>query len=454
MKGTVFPRPAKRVVDGRGRERLAPLRPHEEWTDPKTGRTVRAGKNGSSWAWQLTVGSKNRGDRKHHGRSGYPTKRAAEAALAEALAALAKGDRRPLLPRCEQTLGEHLDEWLAACQVRARRPLKPTTVAGYRNAIDIWIKPHIGDVPLADLDRDHLVRLYATLRERGGRGRRVMKPAPRTPDGRRVTGDPEWTTETKPLGPRSVQLVHTILTKALGSAVANDKIPVSPVERIPDDDRPTHTPRKLADRHWAPEQARAFLAHTSDGRLQPLWALALDSGARRGELAALRWAALDLDNGVMSIELNRVMAGGQVAEGTPKSEKSRRRVDLDSRTVAVLKRWRAQQARERLAAGEAYEDTGYVFVDELGQPYAPNRLSASFEKAQVGFNGPKLTFHGLRHTSATILLAAGVPVHVVSERLGHSTVSITSDIYAHVLERQKTDAAERIGGALYGESGS
>lgn len=344
---------------------------------------------------------------------------------------------------------------MAALNKGDKRPLKPSTAAGYANAIKVWIKPHIGDVPLADLDRDHLVRLYATLRKRGGKGRKVMKPAPRTPDGARVTGDPEWTRETKPLGTRSVQLVHTILTKALSSAVTSDKIPVSPIDRIPDDDRPTHTARKLADRHWEPEQAKAFLAHTAEDRLHPLWALALDSGARRGELAGVQWPDLDLTDvgvGRMSIKRNRVMVGGRVEEGTPKSVKSTRTIDLDARTVAVLKRWKAQQARERLAAGEAYEDTGYVFVDELGRPYRPDSLSDRFEKAQTGHDAPALTFHGLRHTSATILLAAGVPVEVVSDRLGHSSVSITWDIYSHILEDQRTEAANRIGGALYGDA--
>ena len=91
-----------------------------------------------------------------------------------------------------------------------------------------------------------------------------------------------------------------------------------------------------------------------------------------------------------------------------------------------------------------------LVTDELGEPYRPDGLSDRFHESQTGAGVPELTFHGCRHTSATILLAAGVPVHVVSERFGHSTVSITADIYAHVLEDQRTDAAQRIGGALYG----
>jgi integrase len=129
----------------------------------------------------------------------------------------------------------------------------------------------------------------------------------------------------RPLSPRSLQLVHVILSKALRAAVAADKIPSSPIDRIPDDDRPSHTARKLADRHWAPEEARTFLAHVAEDRLQPLWALALAPGARRGELAALRWSDVELDDRLVTIARNRVVVGRKIVEATPKSEKSTRR---------------------------------------------------------------------------------------------------------------------------------
>ena len=91
-----------------------------------------------------------------------------------------------------------------------------------------------------------------------------------------------------------------------------------------------------------------------------------------------------------------------------------------------------------------------MFTDELGAPYRPDWLSADFERAQANVDVDRLVFHGLRHTSATILLAAGVPVHVVSERLGHANVRITLDTYAHVIPTQHTDAARVLGTALYG----
>lgn len=451
MQGTVFPRPHKWALDKKGQRYKAPLRPHEVATDVDgtplldgKGEPIKAGPAGSTWTWQLTTGTKKRGDRKTHGKGGYRIKGDAQAALTETLAALGKGDKRPLMKRSVDTVGEHLDGWLAACQVRQRRPLKESTASAYRTAIKAWIKPHIGKILLADLDRDHLVGLYRTLRTRGARGG-------------------------KPLGDRSVQLVHTVLTKSLASAVTGDKIPASPVDRIPDDDRPTHKAEKLDDRHWTPDEAAAFLVHTRDDRLHAVDALALDTGARRGELAGLRWEYLDLDAGTMTVRLTRGLVDGKPIEGTPKTKQSRRTIRLHPATVAVLKAWRKAQLAERLAAGAAWgvpdgvsnpdeceqareatrELSGYVFTDELGRPYCVE-LSKRFEQVQEGFTARRLTFHGLRHTSATTALVKLVPVHVVSARLGHSKVSITYDVYAHVIPGQDDDAAAAIGDALWG----
>jgi integrase len=322
-------------------------------------------------------------------------------------------------------LGDYLTDWLAT-----REGLRPSTRGSYENVIEAWIRPHIGRIPLRDLSSDDLTRLYATLRENGAR-------------------------RGKPLGSRSVQLVHTVLRMALDDAVQAGRLPVSPVERIPKRQRPKHRSEKQADRYWSPEEARRFLDARRDDRLYALWALALDTGTRRGELAALRWDHLDLDAAVMAVEASRgVVAGGDIVEGPTKSGKARK-VDLDARTVTALRRWKVAQGRERMAAGEAWAGgtpgtSGYVFTDELGEAYRPNRLAKFFAEAQDGLGLPPLVFHGLRHTSATIALGQGVPLPLVSERLGHSQVSITLDVYSHAIPSQGADAARVIGGAIDG----
>jgi integrase len=437
-------------VDERtGRERLAPMKAWEVWTDPRTGKVVKAGRNGSTWTWSFTTGTKAAGNRRTHSKGGYATRKAAQAALTEALAAYGRGDTRPLMKPDATPLNEYLCGWL-----ETREGLRTTTRRSYQNVIDAWIRPWVGEVPLRDPGPDDLTHLYQDLRERGGRGGRVRKPAPRSPDGRRVTGDSSWGHATKPLGARSVQLVHTVLRMALADAVEAGKIAYNPADRIPRRQRPKHKPSKRADRYWSPDEARSFLDATRDARLWPLWCLALDSGARRGELSALRWPDLDLDNGVMHVKASRTLTGDQVVEGPTKSGKSRV-VDLDPRTVTALRAHKARQARERLAAGAMWTggtpgESGFVFIDELGEPYRPDRLASAFIDAQEGLGLPRIVFHAARHTSATVALAAGVPIPLVSERLGHSKVSITLDVYGHAIPSHGADAARVIGAAIYG----
>jgi integrase len=204
-------------------------------------------------------------------------------------------------------------------------------------------------------------------------------------------------------------------------------------------------------------EARQFVASIVEDRLGPLWALMRDTGCRRGETAGLRWADVDLEGGAVTLRANRVLVGREVIEGTVKGKAKSRTVGIDGRTADALKRWKATQGRERLAAGAAWAggkpgESGHLWTDELGEPYRPDIISARFEQAQRGVEVSPLVLHGLRHTSATVALAAGVPVHVVSKRLGHADVKITLSVYAHVLDEQRTDAAQRIGGALYGDA--
>jgi integrase len=438
VKGVVFPRPHKWVTDGRGRRRKAPLRPSETWIDPETGRTVKAGPSGSTWTWQITTGSKKAGTRRHHSKGGYPTRKAAEADLAEALAALGKGDHRPLMRPEVTPLGDYLADWLAG-----RDDLKPSSRRGYSNTITAWIAPrdergdyrpapYLGAVPLRDLGPDQFTRLFAHLREGGAR-------------------------RGKPLGTRSVKLCDTVLKMALADAAEAGRLPYNPITRVPRRQRPKHRPRQVVDRYWSPDEAKSFLEHTRPARLWPLWCLALDSGARRGELAALRWPQLDIDDAVMTVHSSRTLIGADEVEGTTKSGKPRE-VDLHPATVAALRGWRTRQARERLAAGEVWQGgepgkTGYVFTDELGVPYRPDRFLTMFDQAQEGTGLPRLVFHGLRHTSATTALKLGVPPHVVAERLGHA-IEVLMKTYAHVIPGQGVDAARIIGGAIYGETGT
>ena len=170
---------------------------------------------------------------------------------------------------------------------------------------------------------------------------------------------------------------------------------------------------------------------------------------RRGELLGLRWSDVDLDGGALSVQQTRIRGeGGRLVYGSPKTAKGRRRISLAGSTVASLRAHRARQAAERILAGSLWKDADLVFCGPTGEPLDPDSLSQSFERLAAKANLPRLRFHDIRHTAATLLLGAGVHPKVVSELLGHATIAITLDTYSHVLPGLGEDAAERLASAI------
>jgi integrase len=205
---------------------------------------------------------------------------------------------------------------------------------------------------------------------------------------------------------------------------------------------------------WSDTQARAFLDAVAGDRLYSMWVLFLTTGVRRGELAGLRWGDVDLDRATMAIVRNRVSAGRGKAVSThqPKTRRGRRNVALDVTSVAVLRAHRTAQIEERMRLGPAWVDSGYVFCGIDGAALHPDTITATFKSIIRNLDVPQIRLHDLRHTSATLALKAGIHPKVVSERLGHATVSITLDLYSHVLDGMQAEAAEQIGAVVFGGS--
>jgi integrase len=203
-------------------------------------------------------------------------------------------------------------------------------------------------------------------------------------------------------------------------------------------------------RAWDTDQARAFLKATSSDRLGFAWSLLLTRGLRRGELCGLRWEDVDLTGGVVRINRSRVTVGGKPIDSVPKTASGRRSVPLDASLVALLKAHKAVQAAEQLAAGSAYDDSGYLVADELGSPCHPETVSGWFEAELKKAKLPRIRLHDTRHTAASLMLASGVPVKVVSEMLGHSSPTITLSIYAHVLPGMAEEAGAALSASLLG----
>lgn len=193
---------------------------------------------------------------------------------------------------------------------------------------------------------------------------------------------------------------------------------------------------------WTPEQLGVFLDHAAGDRLYALYHLIAFRGLRRGEACGLRWVDVDLDEGVLTVARQLVHIGGKVKEGTPKTGSSEATIALDKGTVAVLRAHRARQLEERLAWGEAWQDTGRVFTREDGSELNPKWVGAHFERLAFAAGVPPIRLHDLRHGAATLALAAGADIKLVSAMLRHSSIGITADTYTSVLPDMAREAAE------------
>ena len=272
--------------------------------------------------------------------------------------------------------------------------MKAKTRSTYRYHVDHYVVPRVGGIRLQDLRPRDLTELYATLRTTGGRGGRELG----------------WT---------SVKAIHRTLSSALGWAHRAEILMGNPAERatLPPKPRPvTREAREAEDSQvFTPDQLRNLLDHASHHRLGALIHLAAFSGARRGELLHLRWEDIDFAHGELHIAGSRGLAGGKVVEDNPKSGR-RRTISVDPGTLAVLRSHRAHQAEDRLKAGELWLEQGdYVFRTGRGDPIHPDTPSSLMPKLCRAAGVQRLRFHDLRHTHATILLSAGVPVHEVAD---------------------------------------
>lgn len=394
MKGTIWPRPFEK--------------------DPTIG--VRKPVKGSTWTYQFAV--QRAGKRQQISKGGFRTKRECEQALAEAIASVE--DTVHVAPS-KLTLVAYLrDEWLPSLH---SQDLKPSSIESYRSLVVSYVIPHLGDVRLIDITAGDLDRLYTLLRREGRTSRKGG------------------------LSASSVHHVHVALSKAFGDAVEAGRIGRSPLDRLGKSRRPKSSKGAAPEmRTWTGLELRAFLAGAESDRLVGLFDLAAATGMRRGELVGLRWNDVDLDAGQVAVRRARTAVNYTAVEGTPKSKRART-VAIDPGAVAALRTHRRRQLEEKMAWGPRWTDTGYVFTREDGTPLHPQTATWHFTKLTKAAGLPVIRFHDLRHTHATLGLAAGVPPKVMQERLGHSSVQITLDLYSQVVPGMQEDAAARIAAA-------
>ena len=194
-------------------------------------------------------------------------------------------------------------------------------------------------------------------------------------------------------------------------------------------------------RVWTPSELSKFLSFIAGNRNEVTFRVLALTGVRRSELCGLRWQDIDLDRHRLTVNQAVTVIDGDEHVDSPKSRRSRRVIDLDADTVALLKRHRTTQLEMYLRLGATASASDRVFTNEIGTPIRPDSVGQAFVRLVKESGIPLIRLHDLRHTHASHLLLAGINIKVVSERLGHSSVSFTLDTYAHVMPGQQAEAA-------------
>jgi integrase len=374
-----------------------------------------AGKETVRWYVVVDVGIDGDGRRKQKWHGGFDTRREAEVERAKIVSDLHSGgyvapDRLTLAEWVRQS-------WLPMTSTR----VKPSTFDSYRANMETHVLPALGSRAVQQLTAPMLNTLYADLLSHGG--------------------------ERGPLAAKTVRYIHTIVHKALADAVDAGIIGANVAERA----KPPRPNRSRAHKIecWEPAELGAFLESVQGTRLEAAWRLAAMTGMRRGEVLGLRWCDVDLDQSRIAVRNAIVSVAYEVLESSPKSHQARV-IDLDPMTIALLRRHRERQDREREELGAEYDDRGLVICAKEGSPIHPQSFSQAFVRAVERAGLRKIRLHDLRHTHATIAVRAGVPVKVISERLGHESPAFTLKQYAHVVPGMQAEAAELIAAVVAG----
>jgi integrase len=310
-----------------------------------------------------------------------------------------------------QTVAQYLDSWL---RDTAQHTLQPRTYLRYEQLVRLHTVPVIGKVALTRLTAQHLSHLYAQKLAEG-------------------------------LSPRSVQFIHSVLHRALRQAERWNLIGRNPASLVQ-----APRPKGQGMRPLSPEESLRFQAAARGDALEALWIMAVRTGMRQGELLGLRWADVDWTASRVQVRHTLERTKGHWRLKEPKTAGSRRSVKLPPVVVQALRAHRAHQNEQRLAVGPTWEDHDLVFCGPLGLPLDGRDLDRRYLPLLERAGLPRIRFHDLRHTAATVALAAGVNAKVVQEMLGHASVTITLNVYSHVLPTMQDDAVEKVDRLLEG----
>lgn len=365
-------------------------------------------KRGDKWSFTVDIGrDPSTGKRKQKTRSGFKTKKQAQESCAEMIAELSKGvfvDPKNL------SFKDLVEEWLDLSKVRVR----DTTFKNYFRAANTRVIPALGEMKVKDINHSVIQKYINNLIEEG-------------------------------LSPRYIEYLFTIISGATEHGVNTERLIKNPLNNV-------EVPRPRRSKHvtWTIDEVNRFLHFAKFDN--PIYficlKIAIHTGMRRGEVLGLRWEDINLNDQKISVVQSLVYDDEGFRFSDLKTISSRRLISIDDDLTNEIKKYKAQQNQFKLVLGSEYQDMGLVCCREDGRPIYARTLAIHFDNVIKKANVPKIRLHDLRHTHATILLGLGENPKVVSERLGHSNVSMTLDTYSHVTPDMQKSTASKFGNAL------
>lgn len=369
-----------------------------------------------TWLVRIFMGRDAKGKQTFHHKTIHGTKKDAEQYRNKAIR---EKDLGTFIEPSPITVDDYMKKWL---ETAARPRLRDNTYREYEGLLCRYVSPTLGGKRLSDVRPLDIQSLYTTMSE-------------------------------KNLSARTVRFTHSVLSSAFKQAVRWRMLLQNPCGSV-------ELPRKVSQemQSLTPIEAARFLAEAAGDRWVALFVLALATGLRPSEYFGLKWSDVDLEQGLVTVQRSliwRSYKSGDWYFGEPKTPRSRRRIPLPDSVVRALIQHKRRQAEERLKEGAAYKNLDLIFATSEGQPLIRlNVIQKHFKPILERAKLPAtLRLYDLRHTCATLLLAANENPKVVSERLGHSSITLTMDVYSHVLPDMQQGASDKLERILFSKTG-
>ncbi|MCH5586283.1 site-specific integrase [Shimazuella sp. AN120528] len=343
---------------------------------------------------------------------GFKTKKEAELACAELITQIEKNE---YIEPSKLTFGEFLKDFM---ENHVRLTIRQSTYESQISVINKHIYPGLGHLELQKITPMIIQKFYSNKLREG-------------------------------LSASYIRIMHAIISKTLKTATEWELISknVSTLLKPP---RVENNDVEV----WTMTEITQFLSLTKNRKFYIAYALAIFTGMRKGEILGLRWRDCDLDKGQIRIRQTLYKVKGALTFQEPKTRKSKRSISISETVISILKKHRAAQNELKLKLGNAYRDHDLVVANYNGNPVDLGDINRDLKYVISKYNLPKIKFHGLRHTHATLLLQLGENPKVVSERLGHAEVGITLNTYSHVLPDMQKSLADNFENAIQIENAS